>query len=155
MEDKKSKDKSSTLKSGELAKMFGVTARTIRYYEELGLLDAEHRDTKEHRRYLERNAVRLKRIQQLKDYGLSLSEIQELFELAKKDRTSDAVRNALKGKYKEKLIEAEAKKKAICDYIEDLSWHIEQLEKVADFFSCPGKACTNCTYRNRCDIIES
>ena len=48
----------------------------------------------EHRRYSERNAVRIKRIQQLKDYGLTLAEIRELFELAKNDRTGDSVRRA-------------------------------------------------------------
>ncbi|MDP3177748.1 MAG: MerR family transcriptional regulator, partial [Spirochaetaceae bacterium] len=54
-----------TYRIGELAALFGVTGRTIRYYEELGLLDASEREGGEHRRYDERNAVYLKRIQQL------------------------------------------------------------------------------------------
>jgi DNA-binding transcriptional MerR regulator len=125
-------------KIGELARMFGLTARTIRYYEELGLLEAEDRGGLEHRRYSERNAVRIKRIQQLKDYGLTLAEISELFDLAKRDRSGDSVRKSLAEKYRSRLEDARKRREALDAYIDDLSWHVEQLERVHDFFDCPG-----------------
>lgn len=40
-----------TYRIGELASMFGVTGRTIRYYEELGLLEASDREEGAHRKY--------------------------------------------------------------------------------------------------------
>lgn len=137
---------------GELARMFGLTTRTIRYYEELGLLESRSRDGVEHRRYTERNAIRIKRIQQLKDYGLTLLEIRQLFELAQRDRTGDSVRKSLAAKYRERLEDAMTRRKALDSYIDDLSWHLEQLDKVQDFFECPGASCATCRWSERCDV---
>jgi len=139
-------------KIGELADMFGVTPRTIRYYEELGLLESAEREDGGHRKYPERNLIYLKRIQQLKDYGLTLSDVQELFDLARRDRSGAAVRTRLAEKYRERLEEAKKRKLALEAYIDDLSWHVEQLEKVADFFQCPGASCATCGFGERCDI---
>lgn len=137
---------------GELAEMFGVTSRTIRYYEELGLLEAAGREEGGHRRYPARNVIHLKRIQQLKDYGLSLAEIGELFELARRDRSGEAVRAKLAEKYRQMREEAERKKAALVSYIEELDWHLAQLGKVEDFNQCPGAACRSCSWSERCDV---
>jgi DNA-binding transcriptional MerR regulator len=67
---------------GEVAQRVGVTTRTIRYYEELGLLgcDAE-RPKGAHRLYSETNIVRLAELIRLRDLlGLSLDELVELAE---------------------------------------------------------------------------
>jgi DNA-binding transcriptional MerR regulator len=141
-----------TYRIGELAALFGVTDRTIRYYEELGLLEAAGRQDGAHRRYPARNAIYLKRIQQLKDYGLSLAEIRELFDLARRDRSGDAVRRRLAEKYREKLEEAERRRNALDEYIADLGWHVEQLERVSDFFQCPGASCSSCPFAEKCDV---
>lgn len=132
--------------------MFGVTGRTIRYYEELGLLEAVGREEGAHRKYDERNAVYLKRIQQLKDYGLTLAEIRELFDLARDDRSGQKVRSRLAEKYREKLSEAERRRRALDEYIGDLAWHVEQLERSPDFFECPGASCSSCPYAPKCDV---
>jgi len=145
-------DEGKTYRIGELATLFGVTGRTIRYYEELGLLEAARRQDGAHRKYSERNAVYLKRIQQLKDYGLSLAEIRELFDLSRRDRSGDAVRRRLAQKYREKLQEAERRKASLDEYIADLGWHIEQLERSGDFFQCPGASCAACPYAGKCDM---
>jgi len=142
-------------KIGELARIFGITTRTIRYYEELGLLKAENRDGSHslaHRWYGEKNVIRLKRIQQLKDYGLTLAEIKELFDLARKDRSGKSVREGLADKYRAKLAEAQRRRTLLDAYIEDLSWHLEQLDKVDNFYECPGRACQTCSWAERCDM---
>jgi DNA-binding transcriptional MerR regulator len=144
--------KHNSYKIGDLARMFDVTVRTLRYYEELGLLEPGERAASGHRRYSERNVIYLKRIQQLKDYGLSLVEVKELFDLARQDRSGQKVRRELGGKYRSKLEEAQRRRKILDGYIEDLSWHIEQLEQVDDFFQCPGTSCPACEYRERCDM---
>ena len=64
---------------GELASEFGITSRTLRVYEEEGLLDPEREGTR--RIYNERNRVRLRLILRGKRLGWSLSEIRESFDL--------------------------------------------------------------------------
>jgi DNA-binding transcriptional MerR regulator len=145
-------DKGKTYRIGELAALFGVTDRTIRYYEELGLLEAAERQDGAHRKYPERNAIYLKRIQQLKDYGLSLVEIRELFDLARRDRSGDSVKARLAAKYREKLADAERRRCTLDEYIADLGWHIDQLERTPNFFQCPGSSCASCRYAEKCDV---
>jgi DNA-binding transcriptional MerR regulator len=73
---------SQTLRIGEVAKQVGTTPRTIRYYEELGLLPpAEHRASGQHRVYGEDDVERLREALRLKELlGLSLDELRELLE---------------------------------------------------------------------------
>ena len=71
-----------TLRIGEVAERVGVTTRTIRYYEELGLLGgASERAKGEHRHYDEADVARLAELIRLRDLlGLSLEELVELAE---------------------------------------------------------------------------
>ena len=70
------------LRIGELAERVGTTARTIRYYEEIGLLgQAEDRDHGRHRSYDEDDVARLEHILRLRDLlGLSLEDLQRVVE---------------------------------------------------------------------------
>jgi DNA-binding transcriptional MerR regulator len=68
-----------TYSIGELAEEFGITSRTLRLYEEEGLLDPQRDGTR--RIYTERNRVRLRLILRGKRLGWSLSEIRESFQL--------------------------------------------------------------------------
>lgn len=63
---------------GEIAQRLGMTERTIRYYEELGLLDSVKRVDGGRRVYTDDDVRRLKFIQRLKVLGLSLQEMHEL-----------------------------------------------------------------------------
>ena len=49
------------LRIGQVATRSGVTPRTIRYYEELGLLPASDREQGKHRTYTEADIERLQR----------------------------------------------------------------------------------------------
>jgi MerR family transcriptional regulator, repressor of the yfmOP operon len=71
------------IRIGELAKAVGTTARTIRYYEEIGLLpDAGKRPPGQHRTYTEADAERLREVLRLRDLlGISLEELRELVEV--------------------------------------------------------------------------
>ena len=70
------------LRIGEVARRAGTTPRTIRYYEELGLLPtASGRAPGAHRSYAEADVERLAEVLRLKDLlGLSLEELKELVE---------------------------------------------------------------------------
>jgi DNA-binding transcriptional MerR regulator len=69
-----------TLRIGELARLAGTTPRTVRYYEELGLLaHAGGREAGEHRTYTEADLERLRELLRLKSLlGLTLDELREV-----------------------------------------------------------------------------
>ena len=70
------------LRIGDVAKLAGTTPRTIRYYEEIGLLPAAGgREPGAHRTYAEADVERLTDLLRLKDLlGVSLEELKELVE---------------------------------------------------------------------------
>ncbi|MDO8268094.1 MAG: MerR family DNA-binding transcriptional regulator [Moraxellaceae bacterium] len=70
---------SPTYTISELAKEFDVTTRTIRFYEDEGLLRPERRG--QTRVYSSRDRVLLKLILRGKRLGFSLAECRELFDL--------------------------------------------------------------------------
>jgi DNA-binding transcriptional MerR regulator len=63
---------------GKLAKELDMSQRTIRYYEEIGLLNSIKRIEGGRRVYTEADLRRLKLIKRLKIMGMTLSEMQEL-----------------------------------------------------------------------------
>lgn len=64
---------------GELTREFGITARTIRFYEDEGLLSPMR--VGQRRLYRRRDRARLKLILRGKRLGFTLNEIRETFEL--------------------------------------------------------------------------
>jgi MerR family transcriptional regulator, repressor of the yfmOP operon len=73
---------SGELRIGDVAKLAGTTPRTIRYYEEIGLLPASSaRERGAHRTYAEEDVERLADLLRLKDLlGLSLDGLKALVE---------------------------------------------------------------------------
>lgn len=71
-----------TLRIGELAELTGTTPRTIRYWEEVGLLGAEvERAEGKHRWYTQADVERVREIVRLRDLlGLSLEQLSSLLE---------------------------------------------------------------------------
>src|SRR5690242_6997783 len=69
-----------TYRIGDVAEEVGVTVRTIRYYEELGLLEpAESRSKGSHRLYDDADIARLRELVRLRNLlGLSLDELLAL-----------------------------------------------------------------------------
>jgi len=76
---------------GELATKLGMTERTIRYYEEVGLLDSVKRLDGGTRVYTDDDVRRLKFIRKLKVLGLSLQEMHELEGVYKTQRSNRTV----------------------------------------------------------------
>jgi DNA-binding transcriptional MerR regulator len=69
------------LRIGELAELTGTTPRTIRYYEEIGLLPGAEREQGKHRWYTEADVERVREIVRLRDLlGLSLEQLSQLLE---------------------------------------------------------------------------
>ncbi len=73
-----------TLRIGQLAERVGVNPKTVRYYEQIGLLPAPARTDSGYRAYDEGAVDRLSFIRAAQGFGLSLDEVREV--LAFRDR---------------------------------------------------------------------
>ncbi|MEW5785431.1 MAG: MerR family DNA-binding transcriptional regulator [Bacillota bacterium] len=71
----------------ELAQELEISTRTIRYYEELGLLSPRRGSSGNRRIYSRRDRARLKLILRGKKFGFSLAEIREMIDLYAVDPT--------------------------------------------------------------------
>ena len=63
-------------KVGELARLTGLTVRTLRFYDQIGLFSPSGQTESGHRLYDAADLSRLHQILSLKELGLSLEEIQ-------------------------------------------------------------------------------
>jgi MerR family transcriptional regulator, repressor of the yfmOP operon len=104
------------IRIGDAATRAGVSARTLRYYEELGLLSPSLYTPGGERRYTGEDLVLLDRILELRDVlGMNLDEIREFLALetrldelrtsyrARKDQTSAKARSEQKATLREAL----------------------------------------------------
>jgi DNA-binding transcriptional MerR regulator len=110
-----------TVRIGELAELTGTTPRTIRYYEEIGLLGgASDRTQGKHRCYTGADVERLREIVRLRDLlGLSLEQLSQLLE-------AETARAHLRREYRQTEQPAERRR-----ILEELQKHIStQLELV-------------------------
>lgn len=69
------------LTTGDMARLTESTLRTVRFYEEAGLLCPAERSDGGHRIFGERELLKLQLILDLREACLSLSDIKELFDL--------------------------------------------------------------------------
>lgn len=143
-------------RTGQLARLCGLTERTIRYYDELGLLKTKKKTRGGQRIYTDSDLVYIKRIIELKSLSFSLEEIKRIINLAGEDETGEKRRAVLLENYKSKLSEAEKKKRAAEEEIAQLDWHIRQLEKAGGSFKdCPGSLCSSCSFKENCSFKQS
>lgn len=111
-------DERSSFTIEQVAAHTGLTKRTLRYYEELGLLPPTDRTEGNYRRYSEADIQRLEHIKKLRDLlGFSLADIREILDaedergqikvayqneteaatkIAQLDRTDELIRNQLR-----------------------------------------------------------
>jgi DNA-binding transcriptional MerR regulator len=95
----------------DLVDEFGVTARTLRFYEERGLLSPERRGLE--RLYSRRDRARLKLVLMGKSVGFTLEEVRDMLDLYDLgDGQSTQLRVAL-GRFEEKLVDLEKRRRDI------------------------------------------
>jgi MerR family transcriptional regulator, repressor of the yfmOP operon len=89
------------MRIGAVAERSGVTPRTIRYYEEIGLLPCGARRKGEHRDYGEADIERLRELTRLRDLlGLSLDELKQVIE-------AEEARAAIRRRFQEEISDEE------------------------------------------------
>ncbi|MEP7285227.1 MAG: MerR family transcriptional regulator [Chloroflexota bacterium] len=117
------------MRIGDLAELAGVTQRTIRYYESIGLLAPGQREGHGHHYYTEETLLRLRKIDQLKRLGLSLEEIGEVIDLYFTDPSGIQPKQKVLVILRKHLDEAERKMDELQQFRSELQTHIERFEK--------------------------
>lgn len=94
------KDEGRRFSISELAREFDITTRSIRFYEDQGLLNPAREG--QTRIYSKQDRVRLKLTLRGKRLGFSLAEIRELFDLYDADKSSRSQLQTMLGLVEEK-----------------------------------------------------
>ena len=88
---KKINDNDDNISIGDLAKEIGLTTRTLRYYEEMGIMAPPRRQEGRIRVYAPHEVRKLKFILKLKELGLTIKEMQELDAAYTEARETDKI----------------------------------------------------------------
>lgn len=112
----------------DLAKEFELTTRTLRYYEELGMLSPKRTETGI-RVYEKKEYAQLKIIMRGKKYGFSLEEIKDIVLLFEQDRTGVKQLEKTIEKAGQKLNEINERMKELDELKQDFEEMIHDFEK--------------------------
>ena len=117
------------MRIGDLTERAGVTQRTVRYYESIGLLPPGEREGHGQHYYTEETLARLSKIDQLKKLGLSLEEIRDVIDLYFMDPSGVQAKQKVLAVLRQHLAEADRKIGAFQQFRADLQAHIARFER--------------------------
>ncbi len=120
---------------GDVTKLLGISADTLRYYEKIGLLPAINRTVSGIRVYIERDLSRLRFIRRAQKMQFSLKEIAELLKMREDPQHA---RDEVRILTRSKLSEVE-------EHLDDLQFLRNELQLLLNL-------CT--ASENGCPIIE-
>jgi DNA-binding transcriptional MerR regulator len=125
------------LKIGEVANKTGVSLRTIRYYEELSLINPIGRSSGGFRLYDDKTLSQIRLIQYLQELELSLKEIKNLLASKEKGRTRGQLAKDLLSRLRNHCAEAERKRAVYQDIIRDFDEGMKILSECRDCLKAP------------------
>jgi DNA-binding transcriptional MerR regulator len=96
---------------GEIGKRTNISVKTIRYYEEFGLLQHPKRSLSKYRIYSQKDLEKLLFIKKAKDLGLKLSEIKKI--IKRSSRGVDGTCCLVHEVFEQKISEYEGKIKEL------------------------------------------
>ena len=117
------------MRIGELTERAGVTQRTVRYYESIGLLPPGEREGHGQHYYTEETLARLRKIDQLKQLGLSLDEIRDVIDLYFSDPSGVQPKQQVLAILRQHLAETDQKISGLQHFRADLQAHIARFER--------------------------
>lgn len=117
------------MRIGELAQKAGVTPRTIRYYENLGLLSPSERQGTGFRYYTETELAKLQKIDCLKSLGLTLEEITSVIDLYFEDATGIRGKQKVLSILQTHLRETDEKIAALAQFRSELQISIAKIQQ--------------------------
>jgi MerR family transcriptional regulator, repressor of the yfmOP operon len=115
-----------SLRIGDVARLAGTTPRTIRYYEEIGLLpQAPARPSGRHRLYTETEVERLRELMRLKDLlGLSLEELKTLL-------SAEEARAEVRAQLRREDVDSERRRELLAEALGHIDRQLELVRKRA------------------------
>jgi len=117
------------MRIGDLTERAGVTPRTVRYYESIGLIPPGTREGGGQHYYTDETLARLRKIDQLKQLGLSLDEIRDVIELYFTDTSGVRPKQKVLAILRQHLAETDDKLGALQQFRADLQANIERFER--------------------------
>jgi DNA-binding transcriptional MerR regulator len=114
----------------DLARECGVTARTLRFYEEKGLLSP--RRNGQERLYTRRDRARLKYVLMGKNVGFSLDEVREMLDLYDLGDGQETQLRVALTKFRERIARLEHQRAEIDQVLQELRRAGEQVEALLD-----------------------
>lgn len=117
------------MRIGELAEKAGITPRTIRYYENLGLIKPSEREGTGFRYYTETELAKLQKISCLKSLGLSLEEIASVIDLYFEDPTELTAKRKIIEILETHLRETNEKMEALAQFRTELQVNIARIQQ--------------------------
>ncbi|WP_142848573.1 MerR family DNA-binding transcriptional regulator [Telmatospirillum sp. J64-1] len=111
-----------TYSIADLAREFGITTRTIRFYEDQGLLSPRREGQK--RLYSARDRVRLKLIMRGKRLGFSLGECREVLDLYDAEQGGETEQLRLV------VAKIQARRQALRQQLEDIAVILAELDSL-------------------------
>ncbi len=131
-------------KIGDIAKEFGVSQRTIRFYEEKGILKPDNYTTSGYRLYSEENVKRLKVVLLLRKIGFSISEIKSFLNIDLYGKTPEENLELLIQILKKKLKDTAEKIEALKLLKNDIEGALDHLENCSCRFLPNWEECALC-----------
>jgi DNA-binding transcriptional MerR regulator len=116
------------MRIGDLTRRAGVTARTVRYYESLGLMPPGEREGGGQHRYGAEAVARLLKIEQLKALGLSLEEVGQVIDLYFTDPSGRRAKHQVLAMLRRHLEDVDRRIGVMADARADLIAHIDRFE---------------------------
>jgi DNA-binding transcriptional MerR regulator len=114
----------ATLTISDAARIAGVTAHTLRYYERAGLLDPVDRAGSGHRRYAEEDLARIQFLTKLRSTGMPIRTVRQYADLMRRGDGTHQARMAL----------LEAHRDAVREHLEETARNLELIDRKIDFY---------------------
>jgi MerR family transcriptional regulator, repressor of the yfmOP operon len=113
----------TNLRIGDVARLAGTTPRTIRYYEEIGLLSgAPERPAGGHRLYTQEEVERLREVMRLKELlGVTLDELKDLL-------TAEEARAAVRAQLRREDVDPERRRELLGEALGHIDRQLELVE---------------------------
>ena len=138
------------LTTGDLARACDTTVRTVRFYEEAGVLRPENRTEGGHRLFGEEDLQKLRLIMDLREAGLSLNDIRKLFQLKAEHDSPQQASEAMSELLEEQIAEMQRKIETLRRLREELALTVSMIQ---DCRSCEKEnfpsACPGCDVMHR------
>jgi DNA-binding transcriptional MerR regulator len=126
-----------SLRIGDVARLAGTTPRTIRYYEEIGLLpQAPARESGQHRLYSDAEVERLREVMRLKDLlGVSLEQLKTLL-------TAEEARAAVRAQLRRDDVDPARRRELLSEALGHLDRQLELVRgRTAELASLEAELC--------------